>query len=38
LKDVQALLMTPISVNKDLIDQIIIRDRFHSKEEVYGKK
>ena len=30
--------MTPISVSKDLVDQIIIRDRFHSKDDVYGQK
>src|SRR5688572_9995476 len=36
-REVQALLMTPISVHKDLIDQIIIRDKFHKREEVYGK-
>jgi D-xylose transport system substrate-binding protein len=37
LKPVQALLMTPIAVTKDLIDQIIISDRFHTREQVYGK-
>jgi D-xylose transport system substrate-binding protein len=36
-REVQALLMTPISVHKDLVDQIIIRDGFHKREEVYGK-
>jgi D-xylose transport system substrate-binding protein len=35
-KQVQALLMTPIAVTKDLIDQIIIRDKFHPREQVYG--
>ena len=36
LKEVQALLLTPISVHKDLIDQIIINDKFHTREQVYG--
>jgi D-xylose transport system substrate-binding protein len=36
LKDVQALLLTPISVHKDLIDQLIISDKFHTREQVYG--
>jgi D-xylose transport system substrate-binding protein len=36
LKQVQALLLTPISVHKALIDQIIINDRFHTREQVYG--
>ena len=36
LKDVQALLLTPISVHKDLVDQIIISDKFHTREQVYG--
>jgi D-xylose transport system substrate-binding protein len=36
LKEVQALLLTPISVNKDLLDQIIIHDGFYKREEVYG--
>jgi len=37
LKDVQALLLTPIAVHKDLIDQLIIADKFHTREQVYGK-
>lgn len=36
LKEVQALLLTPISVHKDLVDQIIISDKFHTREQVYG--
>jgi D-xylose transport system substrate-binding protein len=36
-REVQALLLTPIGVGKDLVDQIIIGDRFHKREEVYGK-
>lgn len=36
LKPVQALLMTPIAVTKELIDQIIISDKFHTREQVYG--
>jgi D-xylose transport system substrate-binding protein len=36
LKQVQAVLFSPIGVHKDLIDQIIIHDRFHTKEQVYG--
>jgi D-xylose transport system substrate-binding protein len=38
LKEVQALLLTPISVHKDLIDQIIINDKFHTRQQVYGAK
>ena len=37
-REVQALLMTPIAVNKALIDQIIIGDKFHTKDQVYGGK
>ena len=36
LKEVQAILYNPIAVHKGLIDQVIISDRFHSREEVYG--
>ncbi|MCA1562743.1 MAG: substrate-binding domain-containing protein [Acidobacteria bacterium] len=36
LKPVQALLFTPIAVHKDLIDQVIINDKFHTREQVYG--
>jgi D-xylose transport system substrate-binding protein len=36
LKDVQAFLYNPIGVHKDLIDQTIIQDRFHTREQVYG--
>ena len=35
-KQVQALLLTPIAVHKDLVDRIIIRDKFHTREQVYG--
>jgi D-xylose transport system substrate-binding protein len=37
-KDVQSLLLTPISVTKELVDQLIIRDKFHTREQVYGSK
>jgi len=36
-RQVQALLLTPISVHKDLVDQVIIGDKFHKRDEVYGK-
>ncbi len=36
MKDVQALLLAPIAVHKDLIDQIIISDKFHTREQIYG--
>jgi D-xylose transport system substrate-binding protein len=36
LKDVQAILLAPIPVHKDLVDQIIIGDKFHTREQVYG--
>lgn len=36
MKQVPALLLTPIAVHKDLIDQVIINDRFYSREQVYG--
>jgi D-xylose transport system substrate-binding protein len=36
MKQVQALLLTPISVHKELIDQIIIADKFHTRDQVYG--
>jgi len=36
LKDVQAMLLTPIPVHKDLVDQIIIADKFHTREQIYG--
>ena len=36
-RQVQALLLTPIGVHKDLVDQIIIGDKFHKRDEVYGK-
>ena len=35
-KEVQALLLTPIAVHRDLIDQIIISDKFHTREQIYG--
>ena len=38
LKDVQSLLMQPIAVHKELVDRIIINDKFHTREQVYGKK
>ena len=36
LKQVQAVLLTPIAVDKGLVDQIIINDKFHTREQVYG--
>jgi D-xylose transport system substrate-binding protein len=36
LKEVQALLLAPIAVHKALVDQIIISDKFHTREQVYG--
>jgi D-xylose transport system substrate-binding protein len=35
-KDVQSLLMTPIAVHKDLVERLIIGDKFHTREQVYG--
>ena len=36
MKEVQAVLFTPIGVHKDLVDQIIISDKFHTRDQVYG--
>jgi D-xylose transport system substrate-binding protein len=36
MKQVQAILFSPIGVHKGLVDQVIIADRFHSREAVYG--
>jgi D-xylose transport system substrate-binding protein len=38
MKKVPALLLVPIAVDKDLVDQIIINDKFHTREQVYGTK
>jgi D-xylose transport system substrate-binding protein len=38
MKKVQAVLLTPIAVHKGLVDQIIITDKFHTREQVYGQK
>jgi D-xylose transport system substrate-binding protein len=38
MKEVQAMLLTPIPVHKDLVDQIIIGDKFHTREQIYGAK
>lgn len=35
-KEVEALLLHPITVDKRLVDQIIIKDKFHTHEQVYG--
>jgi D-xylose transport system substrate-binding protein len=35
-KDVPALLLTPISVHKGLVDDVIIKDGFHTRAQVYG--
>jgi D-xylose transport system substrate-binding protein len=36
-KEVQSFLLNPIPVHKGTIDQIIIADKFHTREQVYGK-
>jgi D-xylose transport system substrate-binding protein len=36
MKEVQALLLTPVPVHKALVDLLIIQDKFHTREEVYG--
>jgi D-xylose transport system substrate-binding protein len=36
-KQVQAVLFTPITVHKGLVDQLLINEKFHTREEVYGK-
>ncbi|MEO8078665.1 MAG: substrate-binding domain-containing protein [Acidobacteriota bacterium] len=36
MKQVQAILFSPIAIHKDLVDQVIIRDNFHTHEQVYG--
>jgi D-xylose transport system substrate-binding protein len=36
MKKVQAILYNPIAVHKGLVDQIIISDKFHTREQVYG--
>ncbi len=35
-KQVQAILYNPIAVHKGLIDQVLISDKFHTREDVYG--
>jgi D-xylose transport system substrate-binding protein len=35
-KEVQAILFNPIAIHKALIDQVIISDKFHTREQVYG--
>ena len=36
MKQVQAILFSPIAIHKGLIDQVIIADKFHTREQVYG--
>jgi D-xylose transport system substrate-binding protein len=36
-KRVQAILFNPIGIHKDLVDAVIIGDKFHTREQVYGK-
>jgi D-xylose transport system substrate-binding protein len=36
MKEVHAVLLTPIPVHKGLVDQILINDKFHTREQVYG--
>lgn len=36
MKKVQSILYNPIAVTKNLIDQVIISDKFHTREQVYG--
>ena len=36
MKQVQAVLFTPITVHKGLVDQVLINDKFHTRDQVYG--
>lgn len=36
MKKVQSILFNPIAVHKGLIDQVIISDKFHTRDQVYG--
>ena len=36
MKQVQALLLNPIPIHKGLIDQVLIGDKFFTREQVYG--
>jgi D-xylose transport system substrate-binding protein len=36
MKKVQAILFNPIAITKNLVDQVIISDKFHTREQVYG--
>ena len=36
-KDVPSVLLEPIAVTKNNIEETIIKDGFHSKEDIYGK-
>ena len=36
MKKVQALLLTPIGIHKGLIDQVLISDKFFTRDQVYG--
>jgi D-xylose transport system substrate-binding protein len=36
MKQVQALLLNPIAIHKGLIDQVLISDKFFTREQVYG--
>jgi D-xylose transport system substrate-binding protein len=36
MKQVQTILFSPIAIDKDLVDQVIISDKFHTREQVYG--
>lgn len=36
MKQVQAILFNPIGIHKALIDQVIIGDKFHTREQIYG--
>jgi D-xylose transport system substrate-binding protein len=36
MKQVQAILLNPIGIHKGLVDQVIINDKFHTREQVYG--
>jgi D-xylose transport system substrate-binding protein len=36
MKQVQTILFSPIAIHKELVDQVIISDKFHTREQVYG--
>jgi DNA-binding NarL/FixJ family response regulator len=36
MKKVPAILFNPTAVHKGLVDQILLREKFHTREQVYG--